>query len=276
MRVTTGTSPASAAVERLPSAEYWELRARRYARGALGLPAVCSYGMPWLYNFAIELCQRRALAPWLRRLRHGTALDIGCGVGRWSLRLSALGMQVTGIDLSPFMIERATRRSHEAGLAATFLTGDIRSLRVEKQFDLILCVTVLQHIVDPQEAADAIANLAGHLSPGGELVLLEAAPSEEYHKCDSEVFRARGSDWYRETLIRCGLRVERVRGVDPMPLKTLLMPHYKSLPGPLRTILANATAAISLPFDWLLGPYLARHSWHKVIAARRAQAQHEP
>jgi len=185
-------------------------------------------------------------------------------------------MQVTGVDLSPFMIERATHRSREAGFAATFLTGDIRSLRVEKQFDLILCVTVLQHIVDAKEAVGAIANLAAHLSSGGKLVLLEAAPGEDHRTCDSEVFRARGIDWYRETLIRCGLRIDCVRGVDPMPLKPLLLPHYKSLPGPLRTILANATAAISLPFDWLIGPYLARHSWHKVIAARRAEVRHEP
>lgn len=257
-------------LEGLPPALYWELRARRYAECALGLPAVCSYGMPWLYNFAIDLCQRRALAPWIRRVRGGTALDVGCGVGRWSLRLAALGRQVVGVDLSPFMIERATHRSRERGLTATFLMGDIQHIRVGRQFDLILCVTVLQHIVDANEAARTIANLAEHLSADGELVLLEAAPNGGGRGCETEVFRARGMDWYRETLERCGLRIERVRGVDPMPLKTLLLPRYKRLPGPLRATVASVVAAVSLPFDWLLGPYLTRRSWHKVIAARRA------
>jgi len=264
------------AVEAVSPAVYWERRARRYGQQALGLGAVCSYGMPWLYNFAIELCQRRALAPWLRRKRIGTALDVGCGVGRWSLRLAALGLQVVGLDLSPFMIERAARRSREAGVSATFVTGDVSHLALTRRFDLILCVTVLQHITDANEAARAVENLAAHLAPDGELLLLEAAPSGESRRCDTGVFKARTIDWYRETLGRCGLRIACVRGVDPMPLKTLLLPHYKRLPTALQPVIASATAAVSLPFDWLLGPYLSRHSWHKVIAARRAQAPHAP
>ena len=256
-------------VERLTPELYWERRARRYARKAQGLAAVCSYGMPWIYNFATHLCQLRALAPWLRRGGKRTALDVGCGVGRWSLRLAARATHVTGLDLSPFMIKHAQRRARQADVDnTTFLVGDVSSLHMDDRFDLILCVTVIQHIMDPQEAARALANLAAHLKPGGEIVLLEAAPSNGARGCESNVFRARGIDWSRESLARCGLRVVCERGVDPMPLKTLLLPYYQKLPRGSRELIAGLTSVVSLPFDWLLGPYLTRQSWHKVIVAR--------
>jgi SAM-dependent methyltransferase len=248
---------------------YWETRARRYAAKSLGLGAVCSYGMPWIYNLAIHLCQRRALAPWLRRALNGTALDVGCGVGRWTLPLARRAKHVTGLDLSPFMVERATRRAHQARVTnTTFVAGDIARLRMDQKFDLILCVTVIQHIMDAHEAARAIENLGAHLEPGGELVLLEAAPDTGARGCNSPVFRARGIDWYRETLARSGLRIVCERGVDPVPLKILLLPYLKRLPQGLRALIAAASAVVSLPLDWLLGPHLPRQSWHKVIVAR--------
>jgi ubiquinone/menaquinone biosynthesis C-methylase UbiE len=267
--VRENNAAAPGTVEHLTPEVYWETRARRYARRTLGLGAVCSYGMPWIYNFAIHLCQRRALAPWLRRGSNGTALDVGCGVGRWTLRLATRAMHVTGLDLSPFMIERAARRARQAHATnTTFVVGDVARLHIDDRFDLILCVTVIQHIMDAREAARAVENLAAHLKPGGEMVLLEAAPSNGARGCDSGVFRARSIDWYRETLARCGLHVVCERGVDPVPLKIMLLPYYKHLPRLLRALIAAVSAVISLPFDWLLGPYLTRRSWHKVIVAR--------
>jgi SAM-dependent methyltransferase len=69
------------------ASSYWEERARRFAIEGEGLAAVRSYGMPAFYNRVIDLCQRLALAPWLR-VRPGTrVLDVGCGVGRWCREL---------------------------------------------------------------------------------------------------------------------------------------------------------------------------------------------
>src|SRR5262245_35617568 len=82
---------------------YWEERARRFARVEDGLPAVCSFSMPLFYNAYIQATQRRALAPFLRVTRADRVLDVGCGVGRWSLQMAAAGADVTGIDLSRSM-----------------------------------------------------------------------------------------------------------------------------------------------------------------------------
>jgi 2-polyprenyl-3-methyl-5-hydroxy-6-metoxy-1,4-benzoquinol methylase len=252
------------------ASSYWDERARRFALRGAGLAAVCSYGMPAFYNRYIDICQRRALAPWLQQpARPGsTALDVGCGVGRWALELARLGHDVTGIDLSPRMIERAEVRAREADLACRFEVADTANLSLHRTFDLILCVTVLQHIMDPAGAEAAVARLAAHLSPSGELVLLEAAPSLATTRCDTAIFRARTLDWYTEALRRAGLRLIAHRGVDPMPFKKWLLPAYRQMPPLLRLPALAATTAISLPLDWALGRALRRHSWHAVLVAR--------
>jgi 2-polyprenyl-3-methyl-5-hydroxy-6-metoxy-1,4-benzoquinol methylase len=250
--------------------DYWDERARRYAVRARGLAAVCSYGMPGFYNRYIDACQRRALAPWLRRPpRPGSAtLDVGCGIGRWSLQLARRGHDVTAIDLSPRMIERAGARARQAGVACHFEVGDAATLSLGRTFDLILCVTVLQHITQPAAARTAIERLATHLSPSGELVLLEAAPSLATTRCDTAAFRARTAEWYVEALHSAGLRLTARRGVDPMPLKTWLLPVYQRMPLPLRLATLALTTAVSLPLDWALAPALTRFSWHAVLIAR--------
>jgi len=251
-------------------ADYWDERARRFAVQGSGLAAICSYGMPGFYNRYIDLCQRRALAPWLRRRARpeGTMLDIGCGIGRWSVEFARRGHDVTAVDLSPRMIERAKARAREAGVTCRFEVSDAASLALGRRFDLILCVTVLQHMTEPDAARTAVERLAAHLSPEGELVLLEAAPSLATTRCDTAAFRARTVDWYREALERAGLRLIGRHGVDPMPLKSWLLPVYRHIPMPLRVPALAAATAISLPLDWTLGRVLTRYSWHSVLIAR--------
>lgn len=250
---------------------YWEDRARRFATRGSGLAAVCSYGMPETYNQVIRLCQERSLDPVLRRTAPGArALDVGCGIGRWSRRLATLGATVTGIDLSPTMIAQAEERTERAGLGEScrFAVGDVTSLAVEGPFDLILVVTVLQHL-DDAGLESAVDGLTAALAPAGRLVLLEAAPRQRRERCDSAVFRARGFPAYREALGDRGLRLVECRGVDPLPLRTLFLPWYRHLPPTLGRSAATLVSATSLPFDWMLGPVLAGPSWHKVMVFSR-------
>lgn len=250
-------------------AAYWDSRARRYAGEGRALKAVCSYGMPHFYNAAIELCQRRALRPWLQARIAGKVLDVGCGVGRWSLPLAQRGADITGLDVSPFMIRRAIEKARALGVSCEFICADVRAFDSPKRFDLILSVTVLQHVVDPDEAQEVLRRLAGLLAEQGELVLLEAAPRQGSVRCDSGIFRARSLEWYRSALAGAGLHISAVRGVDPSPLKTWLLPYYRTLPRPVGLLALAAATAVSFPVDWLLGPWLADWSWHHVIVARR-------
>jgi 2-polyprenyl-3-methyl-5-hydroxy-6-metoxy-1,4-benzoquinol methylase len=265
-----GFSGAAAPTPELRGAAYWEARARRYAAEGTGLAAVCSYGMPGFYNRAIDFCQTRALAPWLRKRRSGKALDVGCGIGRWSVALARLGMDVTAVDISPTMLSQARQRAERAGVACRFQRGDIAKLEVAGRFDLIFAVTVVQHVLGTADAAAAVQGLADRLAPGGELVMLEVAPTLGTRRCDTAIFEARSFAYYEALLRQAGLTITEVRGVDPVPLKKLLLPFYRSLPRPLARLLLALATLVAFPVDWCLGWRLPSKSWHKVIVARRA------
>ena len=191
---------------------YWEERARRFAGEGDGLAAVCAYGMPGFYNRAIDLTQRMALAPWLRVDPGMRVLDVGCGVGRWSRLLAARGAEVTGVDLSPTMIGEARRRAAAAGLAerCRFEVQDSSSLDLGARFDLVLGVTMLQHILDRDALRAAVQRIARHVTPD--------RPDRAARGCTGVVCRAVRFDRIQGPSARCvpravrRLRTATVRG----------------------------------------------------------------
>ena len=243
--------------------EYWNQRALDYAGRGAGLRAVCSYGMPSFYNGYIQVTQELALAGHLKVPAGSSVLDLGCGIGRWSRRLARRGAEVVAVDVAPAMIDEAQRRS--AGTTIDYRVADLRDLDLGRTFDVVLAVTVLQHILDDREFARAAANVARHLAPGGRAVLLEAAPTRANSACDTQVFRARTAAQYLAAFQQAGLRAVRITGVDPAPFKQRILPRYRTMPRFAARAALFAATALSLPWDVLLGRRLASASWHKVF-----------
>ena len=252
---------------------YWEERARRFAAEGEGLAAVCSYGMPDFYNRMIHVSQRLALSPWLRVSPGRRVLDVGCGIGRWSRQLAARGALVTGVDLSPTMVAEARRRAAAAGVASRcrFLVQDLACLDAGERYDLVLGVTVLQHILDQSALHRAVLRLTGHLAPGGRMVLLEAAPVDPPDRCNTTVFKARDRRSYLNLFESCGLRCEAITGVDPTPFKTWLLPYLSRLPRPLAVAALALVTAASTPIDALFGRVLVARSWHAVFVLQHSR-----
>ena len=68
-------------------------------------------------------------------------LDVCCGAGRHSLELAKRGYEVTGFDLSKFLISEAKKNfksSKESSLNVKFLLKDMRSFHFEKKFDIAI------------------------------------------------------------------------------------------------------------------------------------------
>jgi SAM-dependent methyltransferase len=250
---------------------YWEDRAQRFAGDRAGLAAVCAYGMPEFYNRAIHLEQRLALGPWLKVKAGTRVLDVGCGVGRWSRLLAARGADVMGVDLSPTMIEQARQRAVSDGVTdrCRFQVQDLSNLNVGERFDLVLGVTVLQHILDPNALRRALEAMTAHLAPGGRMILLEAAPTAIAKHCDSTVFTARHRDVYLDMIRDCGLELQALTGVDPAPLRTRLLPYVRKLPRKTSLVLLALTTGLSLPIDVLFGRRAVKRSWHAVFVLEK-------
>jgi 2-polyprenyl-3-methyl-5-hydroxy-6-metoxy-1,4-benzoquinol methylase len=254
-------------VAQYDASSYWEQRARRFAAQGDGLAAVCAYGMPSFYNWQIHCSQYLALRPWLQPHPGTRVLDIGCGVGRWSRLLAARGAHVTGIDLSPTMITIARQRTESVGLSerCRYMVQDLAQLDAGGPYDLILGVTVLQHILDPARLRRALSRMAAHLAPGGRMVLLEAAPAQATRRCDNPAFVARSRDSYLELYRSCGMRVRRITGVDPAPFKIWLLPYLSHVPRAFGRAAVAAASMVALPFDALFGRCAVRNSWHVVF-----------
>jgi 2-polyprenyl-3-methyl-5-hydroxy-6-metoxy-1,4-benzoquinol methylase len=261
------------------AAVYWERRARLFAARGEGLAAVCSYGMPQFYNRMIQLTQRLALAPHLQVLPGQRVLDVGCGVGRWSRLLARRGAKVTALDLSPTMVAIARQRATAEGLQdrCRFIVQDLAALSPPEggargQYDLVLAVTVLQHIIEPLQLERALRGMADRLAPGGRMVLLEAAPLRDTRRCDSAIFTARPRAEYLELFEACGLRLRSLRGVDPAPFKIWVLPHLRRLPRAVGLAGLALVSALSLPIDALFGRRAVRRSWHTVFVLEHAPA----
>jgi malonyl-CoA O-methyltransferase len=79
-------------------------------------------------------------------IRQRVVIDLGCGTGRHSIRMSRAGARVIGVDFSERMLAKA--REKAAGLNISFHTGDLlhRLPFADKSFDRVVCGLVLDHI----------------------------------------------------------------------------------------------------------------------------------
>lgn len=86
----------------------------------------------------------------LRVLPKERVLDIGCGTGKHLLFLHQLGLDITGVDASPYMINLARKR---LGDRCDLKTGIAEELPFdENEFDLALFINSLEFLDDPLKA----------------------------------------------------------------------------------------------------------------------------
>ena len=107
--------------------------------------------------------QAEVVMQWLDGRSDLAILDAGCGTGWMCAQLTSRGT-VVGTDLADEVVERARQRVPDA----CFVAGDIMSVELSGEFDVVVSLEVLSHVAD-QPAL--LGRFRDWLRPGGQLML---------------------------------------------------------------------------------------------------------
>ena len=107
---------------------------------------------------------------WACSQARGQVLEIAIGTGR-NLPFYPADVEITGIELSPAMLEIARQRAQRLGRQVELVMGDAQALPFpDQRFDTVICTLALCSIPDERQA---IAEVWRVLRPGGSFVALE-------------------------------------------------------------------------------------------------------
>jgi len=104
-----------------------------------------------------------------------TILELGCGTGNHAMLLAKEGYQVHGVDLSQEMLgyanERCDRLSPALATRLQFSQGDLRQVRLDRKFDVVLSLFhVMSYQTNNEDLLAAFETAKAHLVPGGILI----------------------------------------------------------------------------------------------------------
>ena len=128
-----------------------------------------------------------------------SVLDVGCGEGAWQPALKRLRPRAayTGVDPSPYAVERYGPRRHLllGGI------GDLESVPIADDFDLIVCADVIPYAAAP-EVQRGLASMVSRLRGAA---FIELFTSADDFDGDLDGYRRRSPATYRRWFAAAGL-----------------------------------------------------------------------
>jgi len=102
-------------------------------------------------------------------------LDVGCGSGQFAVKVAPVVAHVTGVDLTPAMLDEARRHADAAGVTnICWKLGDSAALPVASDsFDVVVSRSMFHHAADP---AATLAEMRRACVPGGRIFVSDLSP----------------------------------------------------------------------------------------------------
>src|SRR5262245_50314695 len=122
----------------------------------------------WAFFAPLEILSTPVAAQLVKHARMQSGqrvLDVACGTGVVAVTAARRGAQVTGLALTPALLERARENTAIAGLSIDWHEGDVENLPFgDAAFDVV--TSQFGHIFAPRPEV-AIAQMLRVLKPGG-------------------------------------------------------------------------------------------------------------
>jgi len=131
-------------------------------------------------------------------------LDMGSGGGHNDIHLKK-HYKVTGLDLSPKMIENARKLNPDV----EYIEGDMRTARLDKKFDTVLLADAVMYMSTEEDLLAAFKTAFHHLNPGGVLCTYAEIMPESFKENRTEISHRGSGDVeivYMENQRRTGSR----------------------------------------------------------------------
>jgi SAM-dependent methyltransferase len=120
----------------------------------------------------------RPLLDIIRPIAQDRVLDVGCGSGQFAVAISSLVAQVTGVDITPAMLDqaRALQTTHTA-TNIEWIEADCASLPVrDGAFDLVISRSALHHAAHPLAT---LSEMRRACASGGRIAVLDLTPAPD-------------------------------------------------------------------------------------------------
>ncbi len=142
------------------SSEYWNIRSKTYSETVEDELEGGTY-TKWLNK----------MVPFLETGRKLKILDVGCGPGFFPVVLGREGHEVTAVDYSPGMLEKAEANCRKYGVSAKFQRMDAQHLEFDdEEFDVVVSRNLVWNLDNPENAYREWLRV---LKTGGKLMLFD-------------------------------------------------------------------------------------------------------
>jgi SAM-dependent methyltransferase len=107
-----------------------------------------------------------------------TVLDVACGPGIVACAFAGVARHVTGIDITPAMLDRARTHQKELGLNnLSWDVGDVARLPYrDETFSVVVSRFAFHHVLDPRKVLGEMVRVT---TRGGTVVVADSAPASE-------------------------------------------------------------------------------------------------
>lgn len=213
-------------------------------------------------------------------------LELGCGTGIHAVGLAKDGFYVHGVDMSSEMLSLAKIRAEKEGCAdsLTFVLGDARNFRVEKNFDAIISLFHVLSYQTNDADLDAMINTAScHLKQDGIFVfdfwygpaVLWQRPASRVKKLSNknvEITRFADSRLWDEANavdVNYSIFIKDLVTNEINEINEIHRMRYLFLPEVDRLLEKNGFSRVSSE-EWLTGNAPSVDSWGVCVVARKS------